>query len=391
MTNKNKVSRLSISYDKKVSKKTKIVINKNINYGNSRLHTCSSIYGYDFVENLKHKYKKKKRIVAIGDIHGDFEMLKKVLLMIKVIDKKDNWIGGETFVVQTGDQVDRCRSMNPGDCSKPNYLTNDKNDDIKILKYLTKLHIKAQEKNGAVISLLGNHEIMNAIGNMSYVSYKGIVGFNNSSDHGFDYGLKKRSKLFRPGNKLAVFLGCTRLSIVIIGSYLFVHASIVSELADKFPNLDGIKNINELIRDWLLRDRKMSDIIPGTNIEIRDLLLKSHSPFLPRNLGFLPPKLDVDDEKCQTQIGDIYNKYNILGIICGHTVQTNEADNSSNISLTCTGTVNKKKTFIARIDAGMSIGFDQFLDKRIPMALEILNDGEEVNILSSNGNYNAFD
>lgn len=51
--------------------------------------------------------------------------------------------------------------------------------DIKILELFTDLDEQAVKHGGRVISLLGNHEISNALGNMSYVSVKGIDGFKN--------------------------------------------------------------------------------------------------------------------------------------------------------------------------------------------------------------------
>lgn len=50
-----------------------------------------------------------KRIIVLGDIHGDWDMLIKTLKIGNLIDSDNNWIGNDTVVVQVGDQVDRCR------------------------------------------------------------------------------------------------------------------------------------------------------------------------------------------------------------------------------------------------------------------------------------------
>ena len=51
---------------------------------------------------------KVRRIVVIGDIHGDMRMTLDTLKVAKVIDEKTNkWIkNNDTVVVQLGDQID---------------------------------------------------------------------------------------------------------------------------------------------------------------------------------------------------------------------------------------------------------------------------------------------
>lgn len=48
-----------------------------------------------------------RRIVAVGDLHGDFGNTLKVLEMSGVIDKEGGWAGLVDFFVQTGDIIDR--------------------------------------------------------------------------------------------------------------------------------------------------------------------------------------------------------------------------------------------------------------------------------------------
>ena len=48
------------------------------------------------------KSGKRKRIVAIGDLHGDLAQMKKVFHLMGIIDTNDNWAGGDhTTFVQT--------------------------------------------------------------------------------------------------------------------------------------------------------------------------------------------------------------------------------------------------------------------------------------------------
>ena len=62
-------------------------------------------------------YPSVRRLVAIGDLHGDLKVTLQALRLAKVIPRdiypnnvdQIRWIGGDTWVVQCGDQIDRCR------------------------------------------------------------------------------------------------------------------------------------------------------------------------------------------------------------------------------------------------------------------------------------------
>lgn len=48
-----------------------------------------------------------RRIVAVGDLHGDIGNALEVLQMAGVVDEDGKWSGGVDFFVQTGDIIDR--------------------------------------------------------------------------------------------------------------------------------------------------------------------------------------------------------------------------------------------------------------------------------------------
>jgi hypothetical protein len=48
-----------------------------------------------------------RKIVAVGDLHGDLPNALKVLQMAHVVDAHGNWSGEIDFFVQTGDIIDR--------------------------------------------------------------------------------------------------------------------------------------------------------------------------------------------------------------------------------------------------------------------------------------------
>jgi hypothetical protein len=97
-------------------------------------------------------WKGVKRIVAVGDVHGDLAQFTGVLRAAGVIDRDTNWSGGKTHLVQTGDLLDR----GP--------------DSRKLIELLMKLEKQARHAGGEVHCLIGNHEAMNLYGDLRYVS-----------------------------------------------------------------------------------------------------------------------------------------------------------------------------------------------------------------------------
>ncbi|KAG6862541.1 hypothetical protein C0995_000089 [Termitomyces sp. Mi166 len=92
-----------------------------------------------------------RHIVAVGDLHGDMPNARKVLQFSGVTDDFGNWSGNVDFFVQTGDIIDR------GD------------DTIALFDWMDQLRSQAAAVGGTMLSHLGNHEWMNAIGDWRYV------------------------------------------------------------------------------------------------------------------------------------------------------------------------------------------------------------------------------
>jgi len=315
-----------------------------------------------------------KRIIAIGDVHGDLQLVIDSLLISKVIiatkskinsvpakSKNYEWIGGETIVVQIGDQNDSCRPHNSSSSNRGcDYLKNDSADDIKIFKFYNDLNELAQKKGGAVYSLLGNHEIMNVQGDFKYTSDANVNMFKKYNDPITKTKLngpaeENRKEAFYNGKEYANLLGCTRQSVLIIGEFLFVHAGITEYLLSKenFPDRSDLPRLNELVKNWLLQKLNSMD----TNSQTMDELLNSadSSPFWTRIFGQLPPKLKYNDDLCKQYLDPILEAYSIKGMIIGHTPQ------EIGINSTCGNR-------LFRIDIGVSKAFDS---KRAPQVLEI--------------------
>jgi hypothetical protein len=92
------------------------------------------------------------RVVAVGDVHGSFDGLVAVLRMAGLVDEKNHWSGGQAQLVQVGDTIDRGK------------------DTRAVLDLLMRLEKEAPKAGGRAHILLGNHEVMNMLGDLRYVN-----------------------------------------------------------------------------------------------------------------------------------------------------------------------------------------------------------------------------
>ena len=69
---------------------------------------------------------------------------------------------------------------------------------IKILKFYTDLDKLAKKYGGRVISLLGNHELLNVNGTMRYVSGMGMYEFNNINFNKHELFILGKNEVFCP-------------------------------------------------------------------------------------------------------------------------------------------------------------------------------------------------
>lgn len=137
-----------------------------------------------------YRWDKVDRIVAIGDVHGDYAAYLGALQGAGLVDRRGRWIGGEAHLVQTGDIPDR----GP--------------DTRRIIAHLATLSREAQKHGGRVHHLLGNHEAMNVYGDLHYVvegEYTAFAGKGSAAlrDRYFD-ALMDKLKRSDPGGHAAL-------------------------------------------------------------------------------------------------------------------------------------------------------------------------------------------
>jgi hypothetical protein len=176
------------------------------------------------------------RIVAIGDLHGDLGAARRALRLAGAIDERDRWTGADLVVVQTGDQLDR------GD------------EEQAILDLFERLASEAAASGGAVYSLNGNHELMNAALDLRYVTPGGYADFRDAVAYdsadatlaSYPDSARARVAAFRPGGPYARILA-RRNVVLIIGDTVFVHGGVLPEHVAY-----GLERANSETRAWLL-------------------------------------------------------------------------------------------------------------------------------------------
>lgn len=315
-----------------------------------------------------------KRLIAIGDIHGDLNLAIRSFKLAELIDDDLNWIANprDTIVVQVGDQIDSCRRI-PGvfDCHSKKYPY-DKPNDMNVINFFNEMHQKASKFDGAVYSLLGNHELMNCQGNFYYVSYENMNNFKHESANGEIYdGPDGRREAFKPGGPISNMMACNRKSILVIGSTMFVHAGILPVLASRLDhlNLDSntkLKYLNAVVRKWLLHKLAKQDT-DNKKMFINDI---TTSPFWVRLYGSIPENTDINSAECFSSVKKTLEVFKLGQLVIGHTPQM--STNSSGINGTCYEKNGHNRLY--RVDGGFSQAFKVFSNNDSVQVLEILDD-----------------
>lgn len=100
-----------------------------------------------------------RRVVAVGDIHGAIAEFVELLQVVELIDADLNWTGGDAILVQTGDFTDRGAGVR------------------QVMDLLMRLRRQAPASGGEVLIAIGNHEVMNVIGEVRDVTPDIMLSF----------------------------------------------------------------------------------------------------------------------------------------------------------------------------------------------------------------------
>ena len=202
-----------------------------------------------------------QRIVAVGDLHGDYDAWTAIARDAGLIDAKGGWAGGRTILVQTGDITDR----GP--------------DSLKIIRHLQKLQKEAAGVGGQALVLIGNHEAMNVTGDLRYVDPGEFAAFRNRDSEALrnaawdansrhfianykrrypamtdkeiradwfnatPLGMLEHQRAWAPGGELGRW-AASLPAVVKIGDTLFVHGG----LSAAYTAMGGLDEINRRVR-----------------------------------------------------------------------------------------------------------------------------------------------
>ncbi|KAJ4842544.1 Shewanella-like protein phosphatase 2 [Turnera subulata] len=314
---------------------------------------------------LQTRYPAPPRLVAVGDLHGDLEKTKQSLRLAGVIDGQGQWAGGSSTVVQVGDVLDRG------------------GEELKILYFLEKLKREASKAGGRLITMNGNHEVMNVEGDFRFVTKSGLEEFENwanwyslgekikglvSGEKRKDLfdgiplkfrgvkddcvnGIRARIAALRPDGPVARrFLG-ENVTVLVVGDSVFVHGGLLPEHVEY-----GLERINKEVRDWVNGFRGKH---PPGHCKGRDAVV------------WLRKFSDEKKGRCDCSALEhvLATVPGARRMIMGHTIQ------QSGINGAC-------ENRAIRIDVGMSKGCINGL----PEVLEIVG-GSELRVLTSNPAY----
>ncbi|ORX83167.1 Metallo-dependent phosphatase [Anaeromyces robustus] len=235
------------------------------------------------------------RIIAVGDIHGDYEHLIAILRHAKLIDEENNWIGKDSILVQVGD------------------LNQRGNETPKIYNTMIDLREQAKEKGGIVYMLLGNHEILEIQGNHFYTSM---------SDYELYGGVEGLEEAFSPEGRIGQFVRQEMNVTMVVGDSLFVHASLTPEYL-AITEGGTVDDLNAHAREILLDTPSVEGLyelyLQGVNHTVYN------DPVFNPDDGPLGTRIfangEETDEMC-SKLEKTLELTNTKRMIVGHTVQT---------------------------------------------------------------------
>ena len=302
------------------------------------------LFAYLYAASIQCEWTKIEKIVAVGDVHGDYKSFVKILRGTGLIDNLGHWTGGKTHLVQIGDVMDR------GDNAKG------------ILDLMMRLEKEAEEAGGKAHMLLGNHEEMNITGvAFTYPGYVTLRQFKSflpdsymrkqekifrkkmsrshpreaNSDSSIDNNLDKywedfhrevtrkdthpaRRQYTRSFNEIYGRWLIKQNAVIKINDTIFVHGGISQSFSSKWK----LKDINNRLRLELSDLRRAAITSSKANIEERNRLIV----YVPEGPLWFRGLAQYRGKDWETVVDTILLNLKAQHIVIGHTPQINKKD-----------------------------------------------------------------
>lgn len=236
------------------------------------------------------KTKKGQKVVSIGDIHGDLLFWLTQLHTKGLIDTDGRWVGGNTIVVQLGDILDRHGRPSTID------TVHNPREEIDILQHIHGLNLEARKDGGKIISLAGNHELMQFSAVASVLRKQrqaheledteplwAELFTANKYEGEFHVegwgGVAAKRVAFQPGGLMACYFAIYKPVLIQINDWLFVHGGVPLLRNDDRDSQRSVESLNAEWRKFLLGnvakiDKEVYDLMwdrswshPSTNSE----------------------------------------------------------------------------------------------------------------------------
>ncbi len=211
-----------------------------------------------------------RRIVAVGDVHGDLDQFVKILRTAGVIDMQNSWTGGKTHLVQTGDVLDR----GP--------------DSRKVLDLLWRLEKEAELSGGCIHTLVGNHEAMVFQGDFRYVHKGEYASYGGSESMAAALGPEGEY-----GNRIL-----SNNALIRIDDFLFLHGGISPRY-----RTGTIGDINSAVRMALPLDKTVPNGV-----------LTSEGPLWFRGYA------EESENELWKDVQDLFIEFGTRHVVVGHSV-----------------------------------------------------------------------
>jgi len=243
-------------------------------------------------DGIPYLFENRGQIYAIGDIHGDFDSLLKILLNQNIITETGHWNARSSQLVFVGDLIQ----------SGP--------DSRLIIEFLMNLEKEAILQGGEIHTLLGNHEIFFTKGDFLKLSADEKILFDNAPRT-----TRRRNHVHSAisgDTEIAKWLR-TRNSVIQIGEYIFMHGSIGRWALDS-----TFGEVNATVRAWISHFQKPSTPQPPVNTYWVVDHKEKNGPSFRRGFKDLYDGQKPTDGIRKSRLNEILSHLNARYFIVGH-------------------------------------------------------------------------